>query len=161
MNQKFYIIPEETKLGKDYLTWEERKKNNNEIFKEFVKAWGIGAERYIARESKLGIIPSDEDIVKYANDLTKAKGDSDSKWFKKTSAIHKAWVNFSKAKRFVDADRPWMHMYFDNLVKSRTRIFDDKGKIYISVESDIDPIPKENFIEIKGSEFHKILEGLE
>lgn len=72
--------------------------------------------------------------------------------------IGKEWVAYNKDKKILLKPNP--AMYLDNFGHFETRLFDYDGKLYCSVSSEC-IIPKDDWTEILGSEFHRVMEALD
>jgi hypothetical protein len=80
--------------------------------------------------------------------------------FKKNSDINKMWIELTKDIKIWR--KPMLFLYFTSIsYKWSERLFAVKDKLYCSINTDY-PITIPNFaIEMKGSEFYKIMESEE
>lgn len=155
--EKYYEVTEAHSLHGDYFKWRENEKETREVVEEFFKAHEIEAVEYAVDNRSIFIVPTEADIEKFGNTLSPNQGQGLYK-FKGNSKVHNAWIKFLKFKAFSIIDRPRTIFYIRaNGGRYRSRLFDQNGKLYTS----FDPAPEttpEGFIEMKASEFHKIIE---
>lgn len=153
--EKFFIVKNEV-LAKQVKYFESMSKKVNDAFREFAKEHGIETRTYYQKTSQLRIDPSENDIQKFKNQLK-----IDGETFKKNSAINKAWVELCKAKELETPSKPVFELA--NLIDShdyrfRCRLFSLNGEVYGSFETNADfTLPEEHFMELKASEFYKII----
>lgn len=79
----------------------------------------------------------------------------------KNSLLNKTWLKIYKEKNIIFHEKPFLPNYFHAYGKMRFNIFKCEDKIYCMFESDHSFHSPENFIEIKASEYHKIIEESE
>ncbi|OUS73001.1 hypothetical protein B1748_23620 [Paenibacillus sp. MY03] len=155
--EKYYEVTSAHQMHTDYYKWLENRKATWELVRTFFEEQGIAARDYAAENDALHIVPTDADAEKFGDSLKNIF--SDGLWkFKGNSKIHRAWKKFLKERKFTIAGKPAPIFYFRaGGGRYRSRLFDQNGKLYCS----FDPAPEtapEGFIEMKASEFHKIIE---
>ena len=154
--EKFFIVKNEVLAGQ-VKEFESMRKKVDAAFGEFAKEHGIETSRYYQHTSQLRIVPSEKDIQKFMYQLK-----IDKETFKKNSAINKAWVELCKAKELKTPNKPvWelAELIDGHNYRFRSRLFSLNGEVHGSFESDCDfTLPEEHFVELKASEFYKIIE---
>ena len=154
--EKYFIVKNEV-LARQVKDFESMRKKVDDAFREFAKEHGIETSRYYQNTSQLRIIPSENDIHKFMNQLK-----VDKETFKKNSATNKAWVELCKANELDTPNKPvWELAYLidSHDYRFRCRLFSLNGEVYGSFESDTNfTLPEEHFVELKASEFYKIIE---
>lgn len=154
--ERFFIVKNETliKLLKEY---ESMKKKVDDAFREFAKEYGIEASKYYQYTNQLKIVPSENDIQKFRGQLK-----VDNETFKKNSALSKAWLKLCKENGLKTPRKPTWELcglINGNIYRFRSRLFSLNDKVYGSFECDFNfYLPEEHFIELKASEFYRIIE---
>lgn len=157
--EKFYIVPEGTKLHADYFKWKECEKELMEIAKDIMQSHGMRTTVFAAGRGYFGIDPTPADAEKFAKDLRKNEAHG-VRMFKVKSAVLKEWDE--RTKHIEVMRKPIVCMYFsDPCGKTRYRLFSIDGVVYCSFESEFSLEPKEPFLEIKASEFYRAIEEWE
>lgn len=158
--EKYFIVTEKSDLHKDYLDYRENSRLINEHYKEFAKENDIEAEEYCPSNKYLHIIPTEKDLERFDKVLLKPTGQG-LRSFKLNSKIAKNWAKSLTEKGLKVLSKPYIPFYFRNgFGRSRTRIFNIGEAVYCSYEADRNNIEcPEGFIEIKASEFYKIIEN--
>lgn len=153
---KFFEIKPDCKLYKEYFVWQEDIHKMNEAFERIRQEFGIETTQYYASKDCLQILPTKSDRQKFSNMLKKT---SDGE-FKKNSAPSKMWRSLTEdVKHF---RKPWLLMYFAiHCNKWGERLFHIGDKLYCSIDCEVE-VPTPDFaIEMKASEFFKIIEDAE
>lgn len=157
--ERFFIVKNED-LIKQVKEFESMRIKINDAFKEFSEKHDIETNRYYQRTDLLRISPTENDIEKFRNQLK-----VDNETFKVKSAMNKEWVELCKANGLTTPERPsWelMRLVGTSLWRFRSRLFSLNDKVYGSLEIDGSfELPKEDFVELKASEFYKIIEEAE
>ena len=157
--EKFYTVNEGSRLYDDYWAWRNSIEPNKKIVNDFFSEFGIEADLYCSGPSRIGIVPSENDKVKFAKQLCTKETNEGLRFFKKSSAIGKEWVKRAANLKNVSKPSPaWLNNYMG---RSSSRLFDYKGVVYCSFSADQIEMPSDTFTEIKGSEFYGILEEIE
>ena len=157
--KRYFIVKNEEliRLTKEY---ESMRKKVNDAFTEFAKDNGIETKEYYQFVDKLMIVPTEKDYTTF-KDMLKADGIT----FRKNSSVSKKWVVLCKEKELQKPDKPvWelQNLIGWNIWRFRSNLFQLDDKVYGTFETDEDfSLPDEHFIELKGSEFYKIIEDLE
>ena len=157
--EKFYIIPEGTKLHKDFKAWEACDKELVEVAKIVMEAHGMEATQFVPGSDKLGIVPTPADLEKFRPQLCKT-GKSGAAFFKKNSTVNTEWTEKTAGIQW--HRKPFMVCYFSRVWgRSSSRLFRIGGVVYCSMDCESDFEPLEPFQEIKASEFWKVIEDYE
>lgn len=156
--EKFYTVNEGSKLYDDYWTWRNSIASNKKIVDDFFKEFGIEADLYCQNSTVIGIVPTDNDRIKFAKQLCTKESDEGLRFFKKNSAINKEWVKRAVNLKNVHKPSPaWLNNFMG---KSSSRLFDYNGVLYCSFSANQIEMPVDTFTEIKGSEFYKVMEEM-
>ena len=157
---KRYFILKNEKLIEQQKEYENMKKKINDVFMEFVKEHGIETSKYYQFTSQLRIVPTENDIQKFRNQLK-----VDNETFKKNSAINKEWMELCKANGLETPRQPLWEL--SDLIpgciyRFRSSLFSLNDEVYGTFEQDQDfNLPEKDFKELKASEFYKIIEEYE
>lgn len=157
--EKFYTVNEGSRLYDDYWAWRNSIEPNKKIVNDFFSEFGVEASLYCPGPSRIGIVPTENDKVKFAKQLCSKETNEGLRFFKKTSAIGKEWVK--RALNLKNVSKPSPAWYNNYMGRSSTRLFDYNGVLYCSFSADQIEMPSDTFTEIKGSEFYRILEEIE
>lgn len=154
--ERYFIVTNEP-LIEQLKEYEIMRKKVEEAFKAFKKEVGIETVAYYQSTDVLKIVPTENDLDKFSSMMK-----VDRVTFKKNSALNKEWVKICKEKELKTPRKPvWeLESLIDsNTYRFRSRLFSLGDKVYGSFESDGDfTLPTEHFIELKASEFYKIVE---
>jgi len=157
--EKFYTVNEGTSLYKDYWAWRNSIEPDKKIANDFFSEFGIEADLYCPGSTRIGIVPTENDKVKFATQLCSKETDEGLRFFKRNSAVNKEWVKRVVNLKNVSKPSPaWHNKYMG---QSSSRLFDHNGVLYCSFSANQIEMPTDIFTEIKGSEFYKILEEIE
>lgn len=155
--EKYFIVTEKSELHSDYFNYRANRLAVNALIKSFFTENGIEAKEYYASDDRLMIVPAEADGEKFGSYLGANQGNG-LRTFKANSKINKAWIRVLKDAGMKVIRKPMVMLYFQGLGgKSRSRLFDINGVVYCSYESEKVNIP-DGFIEIKASEFFKVIE---
>lgn len=156
---KFYTVNEGSSLYNDYWAWRNSMASNKKIVDDFFKEFGIEADLYCPTAGVIGIVPTDNDKVKFAKQLCSKESNEGLRFFKKNSAINKEWIKRAVELKNLHKPSPaWLNKYMG---RSSSRLFDYNGVVYCSISASKIEVPINTFTEIKGSEFFKIMEEIE
>lgn len=158
--EKFYIVPEGTKLHTDFTNYETCKKELARIANDFMTAYGIGAKIVVPLRDSFGISPTKDDEKMFGSQLCKKEVDG-IRFFKKNSALGKEWATKTDGIRF--DGMPFLPFYFRNIGwRTWSRLFRLNGVVYCTMESQTENFhPVEDLQEIKASEFWRTIEEYE
>lgn len=152
--ERFYIVPNESKLAKDYVDFEQNLKEVNEQVKKVCDEFEIEADGYTIGEA-FKIIPTKNDYNKFDSQFTQKRFDYGLRQFKKNSEISKRLfelisknVNFGKVLQ-----KPYVPFYFKCGMKTRSRLFREGELIYCSFESD-EIFGDDELVQITPNEFY-------
>jgi len=157
--EKYFIVTEQSKLYGEYMRYIQNKKDVNDHVKEFTAKNEIKTTEYYANSGYLYIVPTENDLEKFEKVLTKPVNDG-LRSFKKNSKINKQWVKSLDEKDLKVINKPVVLFYFTRgYGKTRSRLFNVDKVLYCSFEVDTTELDcPEGMVEIKASEFYKILE---
>lgn len=156
--EKFYIVPNDSNIGKEYLEYVDTVKKVTDLFQKFATKNNIHTYTFYPAVTRLWIEPNSEDIKNFAKDFMVSTPGK----FKLRSPINKEWVSLCKENGFTkDAHKPYIPFYFKfgyRNGKCSWRLFDIDEVIYCSFSNDSDFKAPEDIVEIKGSEFYAAIE---
>lgn len=158
--ERYFTVTEESSLYKDWFDYQKNAADVNAVVKSFMNKHNIGSNKYYAADDAIFIIPTAADNETYKTVLCSPLENGLRK-FRTTSKIGKAWVNELKAANLKVVRKPMVIMYFRSFKggKYRSRIFDQDGCLYCSIDP-VDGDPPKGFVEMKASEFYKIVEEI-
>lgn len=155
--EKFYTIPKTHSLAKDYKSFQQNMSKINNLYIEFAKENGIETTTAFAIADRLEIEPTKNDIVNFKSHFLSGYVGK----FKKTSPLCKKWIALCKENKLTNhkLTKPFVSFYFDRLFERNSyRLFIHNDTLYCWFECSSDFDNPNGFIEIKGSEFYKVLE---
>lgn len=155
MNKYFEIIPD-CKLYKAYFGYLENIPKINEIVKKICHEFGIESTKYYHRKDCLKIIPTKNDEKNFAGMMKKTSYGE----FKKNSKVGKMWTSLVKDIEAFEKPKLMFYIRF-SCRRWSERLFDVGEKLYCSVECDGEVFTPDFAIEMKASEFYKIIEDEE
>lgn len=156
---KFYTVNEGSSLYADYWAWKNSFVPNKKLVDDFFKEFGIEADLYCHDSMVIGIVPTENDKIKFAKQLCSKETNEGLRFFKKNSVINKEWKKRAVDLKNVHKPSPaWFNKYMG---RSSSRLFDYNGVLYCSFSANQIEMPSDTFTEIKGSEFYKIMEEIE
>lgn len=158
--ERYFIVTEKSSLHEEWFNYKENRREVRDLFAKVREDQGIDSEEFYVTNEHLYIVPTDKDLEKYASVLCSPINDNLQK-FKGNSKIGKSWVNALKEAELKVLYKPRLIFYIKHEGgKYRSRLFDVDGVIYCSIDPCQSEVPK-GFIEIKGSEFFKVIEDAE
>lgn len=154
--ERFFILKNED-LIKQVKEFESMRIKIKDTFGEFKKKHGIETSKFYQWTTQLRIIPTENDIEKFRNQLK-----ADNETFKVKSAMNKEWVELCEANGLTTPNNPsWelAELISPKFYKFSSRIFSLGDKVYGSFEANSPfELPETDFVELKASEFYKIIE---
>jgi hypothetical protein len=146
-------------LHRDYQKYVENQKVERDFVKRFFEDHNIKANIYLLMDDVIAIEPTAEDKEEHGAYLANCKYAYNLKQFNKRSRIGKNYVERKEKEGLKLIRKPNLILYMrTGGGRFRTRLFEQNGLLYCSIEADdLREIP-DGFTEIKGSEFMKILE---
>lgn len=157
--KRYYEVTDKSNLYKDYMGYLENVKAVNGLVKDFTNKNNIESESYATDKTDLYIEPTENDMTKYKNVLS-SYGNGLYK-FKGNSKIAKAWKKELEDNSLEVQRKPKVPIYFNSWsYRISSSVFSIDNKVYCSLElvdQDFDEVP-EGMIEMKASEFYKIIE---
>lgn len=158
--EKFYIVKEGSQLHNDYWKWKNSIFDNNKIVNDFFARNGIESTQYWISNNQIGIVPTENDEIKFEKQFTKYALENGLYMFKKNSVIGKAWIKQAADMKIYYKPSP---SWYNSVIvgRSSSRLFDYSGILYCSYSAERVEMPENMFQEIKGSDFYKIMEEME
>lgn len=160
--EKYFEVKKDSDFYKRYFDYIDMSDKVNKLFEQFVKDNDIETEEYYQNTERLSIIPTQADRIKFKGMFVQ-NSDTD---FKKTAPICKSWVNLCKENNLTSPRKP--KLLWDSSCKlgsysTSSRLFHIREKVYGSIDNrcDTDIELTDEFIEMKASEFWKIIEDEE
>ena len=154
--EKYFIVNKDSELYSDYFGWLEDKEKVANAFKTVCEEFGIQTTRFYLVKERLQIAPTGNDYHKFKNMMIQ----SDYGAFKKNCPVSKRWHEL--VKDIEHFKKPQFFYYFQLLGYSwRERLFNVNEVFYGSINSDGEIGLPDFVTEIKGSEFHKVMEEME
>lgn len=160
--EKYFEVKQNSDFYKKYFNYVNMSDKVNELFKKFAKDNGIETKKYRQNTERLSIIPTQADRIKFKGMFVQ-NSDTD---FKKTAPICKSWVNLCKENGLTSPRKP--NLLWDSFCKlgscnTGSRLFHIGERVYGSIDNKCDADIKltDDFIEMKASEFWKIIEDEE
>ena len=155
--EQYFEITKDSVYYKEQIKYEEDFRNEKAAVKEFMTTHGIVGSTYMLYKGYFWITDNIENRRKFAGQI-RQETYRDYISFKKTSKIGRLFSNSGITR----ADKPFVPFFFSDCNgRSRTRLFSIEDKVYCSIEQiDCDErlrCPK-GFIEMKASDFYKIIE---
>jgi hypothetical protein len=154
--EKFYTINKDIDLYREYFQYWNDANKLNRIVKKFLPEQGIESDQYYSNGNGLWIVPTDNDKVKFAKQLSKKEESQGLRQFKANSNINKSWNLVLDG--FIPTWKPIVQFYFGGGRGARYRLFHKEDILYCSFEAPYDFKNPEGFTEMSGSEFYKVIE---
>ena len=149
-------IRKDCQLYKDYFEWVGNWDAIKKLFNGIKEKYGIEATGFYPFKDVFKIVPTENDNKKFVSILKKTSYGE----FKKNTEISKEWV--SGVKEIGRIKKPELFDYFDLLGhKWKERLFHIGDKLYCSIASDGEVSVPKFALEMKASEFYKIIEESE
>ncbi len=162
--EQFFTVKESSPLFRQYHEYREFVRKSAEVFGAFAKDVGINAAtKFFPDLDQLGIVPIGKDAETFESHFTKTNLDGGLRLFRKKSIINSQWQSATQKAglKFVRRPSPaWdLNLHF----RGSFRLFDHNGTLYLSLESpsELGAEVHHDLIEIKGSEFWKVIEEIE
>lgn len=153
MSNKYFKIQEGSPLYDDYFAYKADEKKIAKAFTEVREKYGIETNEFYPSKECFRIAPTNTDDKKFHDYLKKTSYGE----FKKNSEISRAWIELVKDIEHIS--KPKLIFYFDLLGHHwKERLLDIDGVLYCSIESDAEISTPDFAIEMKASEFYKIIE---
>jgi hypothetical protein len=156
--EKFYIITEESRIHRKYFEHKQSVKDINEVVKNVMESYDIETNYYAIDNGYFGIYPTKNDLSNLKKQLCKDSRIDSLSFFKKNSQLYKELFERIRLSGLIFINKPLIQFEFEHCSKGRYRLFNIGDKLYASYESNTDFNNPPGFIEIKGSEFYKIVE---
>ena len=153
---KYFEIKPDCGLYKEYFAHEKAKEKIVDAFNTVREKYGIETKTFCQYKDRFWIKPTENDLERFSGMMKKDNVGE----FRKNSVISKMWVE--SVKGIVHFDRPELLFYFPLIgYRWKERLFHVGEKLYCSIESDAE-FPTPDFaIDMKASEFYKIIEDEE
>lgn len=153
---KHFEVKEGSSLYDDYFSWKEDNKKVANVFNQIAEKYGIETHSIYPSKTKFHIVPEGNDEEKFNSMLKKTSYGE----FKKNSEISKEWCQLVSDIKHIK--KPQLFYYF-NLIGHiwKEYLFDIDGKLYCRILSDGEVSVPDFVVEMKASEFHRIVEEFE
>lgn len=157
--EKYFEVKKDSDFYKKYFAFVDSSAKLNELFREFSADNGIETKTYYQTTERLAIEPTERDKFRFRG-LFKQNSNTD---FKKTSKISKKWVTLCKERGVTTPRKPNLLWDSDCNIGSYnigSRLFHIGEKLYGSINNKCEANIEltDDFIEMKASEFYKIIE---
>lgn len=153
---KYFEIKPDCALYKEYFAHEKAGEKIKAAINKVRERFGIETTTFYLMKDRLRIKATDKDMEKFSGMMKKGNVGE----FRKNSAPSKMWAEL--VKDIVHFERPKL-FYFFNLIGHRwkERMFHIGDKLYCSIESDGEVSTPDFAVEMKASEFYKVIEDAE
>lgn len=160
--KRYFQVTDQSDLYNEYMEYKNSEKVMHTFSQLFMNAQGIETDSFAYQGDTFYIIPTEKDLEKFGNSLCKPLANN-LRAFKANSIIGKAWVKLLEVKQIKIVHKPHVGFSFKNcLGKNRSKIFAIDSIVYCSFENEYDfNDTPEGFVELKASEFWKIVEDYE
>lgn len=153
---KYFEIKPDSALYKEYFAHEKAGEKIKAAFNEVKEKFGIDTTVFFLHKDRFRIAATDKDMEKFSGMMKKDSAGE----FKKNTAISKMWVELVKG--IVHFEEPRLIYYFPSLGHHwKEQLFHIGDKLYCSIESDGEVSVPEFAVEMKASEFYKVIEDAE
>lgn len=153
---KYFEIQADCDLYRKYFAYKNDAPKVVAAYKEVCEKFGIETKQFYVTKAYLRIVPTEADREKFESLMKKTNYGE----FKKNSEPCKMWV--SLVKDIENFEKPKLFYYFDLLGhRWKERVFEVENKLYCLIESDGEVSTPDFAIEMKASEFYKIIESIE
>ena len=160
--ERYFEVKQNSDFYNKYFDYIDMSDKVNELFKQFSKDNGIETKEYYQNTERLVIVPTQEDRIKFKGMFVQ-NSDTD---FTKTALICKSWVNLCKENGLKSPRKP--SLLWDSQCKlgsysTSSRLFHIGENVYGSLDNkcNADIELTDDFVEMKASEFWKIVEDAE
>lgn len=160
MSERYFVVTEQHELFKDFVAQKENEQKVREVFKAWKARFYVEADTYLPTAKRISIEAT-------ANDLQKFKDQFMSGWydglkeFKLKSEMNLTWVSMLKSEQLSVLHRPRVIFYLPHGCKNSWVMNLINGVLYLYYKTDADFETPDGMIEIKGSEYHKVIEDYE
>jgi len=155
--ENYYEVTKESPLYQEYMDYLVSDRTMREISHEFLTNNNIDTKEYASTKDTFYIVPTEKDIENFDKILCKEL-ENGLRAFKVKSKIGKAWKEILKDKGVQPLHKPMLILYFNVYGSTASRLFSIDDKVYCSFKSEYNFTNPEGFIELKASEFYKIVE---
>lgn len=153
---KYFEIKPDSELYKDYFAHERAGEKIKAAFNKVKEKFGIDTTVFFLHKDRFQIAATDKDMEKFSSMMKKGNAGE----FKKNSTPSKMWVEL--VKDITHFERPRLFYYFPALGhRWKERLFHVGDKLYCSIESDGEVSVPDFVVEMKASEFYKVIEDAE
>lgn len=154
---KYFEIKPDCALYKEYFAHEKAGEEIVAAFNQVREEFGIETKVFYLHKDRFHIAATDKDMEKFSGMMKKGNVGE----FRKNSAPSKRWVEL--VRDIVHFERPELIYYFSFLIGHRwkERLFHIGDKLYCSIESGGEVSVPEFAVEMKESEFYKVIEDAE
>lgn len=153
---KYFEIKPDCALYKEYFAHEKAKEKIKEAFGKVREKFGIETKVFYLKKDRFHIAATDKDMEKFSGMMKKGNVGE----FRKNSTPSKMWVEL--VKDIAHFESPELMFYFPLIGhRWKERLFHVEDKLYCSIESDGEVSVPEFAVEMKASEFYKIIEDAE
>jgi hypothetical protein len=158
---RYFQVTKASSLYRDFIAYRSNAKAIRELVKDFIATYAIESTVYWASDEALYIVPTEKDASSHGSVLCAAIEEGLRK-FKVNSRIGKAWVNALEVQKLKILRKPIVSFYFRPSRSGRTRshLFSVDELVYCSLDP-CEGDPPVGMIEMKASEFFKIIEDAE
>ena len=163
--ERYFKMKKENEKYNEYFEWYNNLDNLKNKWEQFKKLTGIEAESFVPRK-ELYIVPTENDLNKFGRFFCKEVFNGGLRKFKANATVQKDWERFIASNKVI-VHKPDIAMDFILLgmygQRIQSRLFHYKDEIYCSIDANFPENYKipEGYEEIKGSEFHKIMETIQ
>jgi hypothetical protein len=157
--EKYFEISKVHELYARYFEWLEFREKLIEIYKEFAKKAGIESSEFYPKQDAIGIVPTESDKEKF-DKYFKVQQDR-LRFFKRNTIYSKDWAKALRVNNLKILFKPSVSDYFSSY-KFQCRLFAIEERLYGSYSCEQDDFNlQDGFVEMKASEFFKIIEDAE
>lgn len=158
---RYFQVSKANSLYRDFIAYQSNAKAVRELVKDFIATYAIESSAYWATDEALYIVPTVKDVSSHGSVLCSPIEEGLRK-FKVNSRIGKAWVKALEDQRLKILRKPIVSFYFRPFSSGRTRshLFSVDELVYCSLDP-CEGDPPVGMIEMKASEFFKIIEDAE
>lgn len=153
---KYFEIKPDCELYKDYFAHERAREKINAAFEQVREKFGIETTLLYLKKDRFWIKATGKDMEKFSRMMKK---DSVGE-FKKNSAPSKMWVELVKDISHFERQSVVFYIHM-TCYRWKERLFHIGEKLYCSIESDGEVSVPEFAVEMKASEFYKVIEDAE
>lgn len=157
--QKYYVVTPESQLCAEYWNYKGSLPVTRAIVKSFMESQGMEGDEYYASHDGFYFVPTAKDMELFGSQLSSEVHGEGLRRFKANGKVHKEWKKTLKEANHRIVPKPRVFFYFERIGgRSLSQLFDVDDVVYCSFEQACDFDNPAHFQEIKGSEFHKIIE---